>query len=411
MADSIDTPDFLDEVGVSGNLRRIVARTAAEFEATGDWVSFDVLAYESATGEGPYELSEIFRLPAAIGGAWSTEKVNLTGLGLMVAGTASDSCNLMTAMVKICVARKLRDRDEARIGRTILETEYNFDIEEIQRSLALIQLVRGISAGGRLGDDWELMIFRTAITDYLHVQSVDQLRDVLVSQAWERMRMHEQALAVAPAFAQEGIFQNVFAETEVRDPRPQIEPDDASAVFIVHGRDQEAKESLWEFLEGLGLHPLDWEEDLVAATGQGSPFIGQILEAAFARAQAVVVLMTPDDSVRLHPDLVLPGERAFEEEVHCQPRPNVLFEAGMAFGYNPTRTILVEVGTLRPVSDLGGRHTVRLGTEETLKALARRLESAGCQVDRSGGDWLNVERFTRLQARSRTADAKRPSTD
>lgn len=121
--------------------------------------------------------------------------------------------------------------------------------------------------------------------------------------------------------------------------------------------------------------------------------------------------MTPDDSVRLHPDLVLPGERAYEEEVHCQPRPNVLFEAGMAFGYNPTRTILVEVGTLRPVSDLGGRHTVRLGTEETLRALASRLESAGCQIDPSGGDWLNVERFSRLQARTRTAEVRGAPTD
>lgn len=244
MTDSETAPDFLDELGVSDNLRRIVERSAAEFEATGDWVSFDALAYEAATDQGPYELSEIFRLPAAIGGAWSTEKVNLTGLGLMVSGTAPESCYLMTALVKICVARKLRDRDGARIGKTILETEYNFDMEEGQRALALIQLVPGISSGGRLGDDWELTIFRTAITDYLHVNSVDQLHTVLVNQAQERMRIHQQALAVAPAFAEEGIFRNVFAESEDRDAPPLIEPDDASAVFIVHGRDREAKDSL-----------------------------------------------------------------------------------------------------------------------------------------------------------------------
>jgi predicted nucleotide-binding protein len=173
-------------------------------------------------------------------------------------------------------------------------------------------------------------------------------------------------------------------------------------VFVVHGRDTEAKEAVFGFLKDLGLHPLDWDEDLVALTGQGSPFVGQVLDAAFSHAQAVVVVMTPDDTVRLHPDLVGPGEQDFELRQQCQPRPNVLFEAGMAFGFCPTRTMLVEIGTLRPVSDLGGRHTIRLGTQETLKALARRLEVAGCPVDRSGTAWLDTSRFSQLAARSRS---------
>jgi len=115
------------------------------------------------------------------------------------------------------------------------------------------------------------------------------------------------------------------------------------------------------------------------------------------------VLMTPDDLVQLHPELILDGERDFESVRAGQPRPNVLFEAGMAFGQSPTRTILVEIGDLRPVSDLGGRHTVRIGTAETPRGLALRLQAAGCDVDLGSDAILNVERFSALSARSRKA--------
>jgi predicted nucleotide-binding protein len=245
------------------------------------------------------------------------------------------------------------------------------------------------------------MIHRSAL-DYLNVRNVPDLLSVLQTQAQESLRVRQQSLAVAPAFAPGGMFGEQLTWSATLPPRAAVpEPDDPTAVFVVHGRDDQAKAALWAFLSDLGLHPLDWEDDLVAQTGQGSPFIGQVLDAAFAHAQAVIVLMTPDDAVRLHKDLVRPGEQSFERRAACQPRPNVLFEAGMAFGYCPSRTILVEIGSLRPISDLGGRHTIRLGVEDTLRALARRLEVAGCPVNRSNDSWLNVQRFSDLQARAR----------
>jgi hypothetical protein len=178
-------------------------------------------------------------------------------------------------------------------------------------------------------------------------------------------------------FGGEGFDQAVPVDAE--------ESRDATAVFVVHGRDREAKEALWSFLKAIGLHPLDWEEDLVALTGQGTPYVGEILDAAFQRAQAVVVLITPDDRVMLHPDLVEVGEEEFEKQLTGQPRPNVLFEAGMAFGFNPTRTILVEIGRRRPVSDLGGRHTIRLGTADTSEALPGASRS---RAVRSTESWI-----------------------
>ena len=59
-----------------------------------------------------------------------------------------------------------------------------------------------------------------------------------------------------------------------------------------------ARDALFDFLRAVGLHPLEWSE-AVGATGSASPYIGEILDAAFSVAQAVVVLLTPDDEARL----------------------------------------------------------------------------------------------------------------
>jgi predicted nucleotide-binding protein len=111
----------------------------------------------------------------------------------------------------------------------------------------------------------------------------------------------------------------------------------------------------------------------VALTGKGAPYIGEILDAAFAAAQAIVVLMTPDEIAYLRTDYAN-GEDDPELTPSAQARPNVLFEAGMALGRCPDRTILVEFGKVRPFSDVGGRHALRLdGGAESRKNLAERL--------------------------------------
>lgn len=167
----------------------------------------------------------------------------------------------------------------------------------------------------------------------------------------------------------------------------KIVVDDPTKVMVVYGQDPQVARALFDWLRAIGLKPQEWEQ-LITASGEGSPFIGKVLEAAFAESQAVIVLFTPDEHTRLRGELS--GDQA---DWRLQSRPNVLFEAGMAFATNPSRTVLVVVGSQELPSDLAGRHYVQLRSAENLRDLARRLERAGCPVDLSGSDWLHIDRF------------------
>lgn len=175
--------------------------------------------------------------------------------------------------------------------------------------------------------------------------------------------------------------------------QPTSHEHDPRAVFVVHGRNDDLRRSMFEFLRSIDLRPMEWTR-AVELTGAASPYIGQVLDAAFDHAQAVVVLMTPDEVAYLQ-TRHSSGPHDTETTPSTQARPNVLFEAGMAMGRNPDRTVLVEIGHLRPFSDVAGRHTVRLTNAVTARqALANRLRTAGCPVDVTGTDWQSTGDFT-----------------
>ncbi|GAA1022438.1 hypothetical protein Aple_075620 [Acrocarpospora pleiomorpha] len=172
-------------------------------------------------------------------------------------------------------------------------------------------------------------------------------------------------------------------------------------VFVVYGRDETVRERMFEFMRALDLKPLEWEP-LVAASDSTAPFLGDVVQRAPAQAQAAVVLLTPDDLVHLHPDLHGKSEPIFETKPTCQPRPNVLIELGMVLMAYPQRTIIVEIGGLRPIADLAGRNVIRFdGSAISTGKLVERLKSAGCAVDDQGSDWRIPRRFADLDAYDR----------
>jgi len=159
---------------------------------------------------------------------------------------------------------------------------------------------------------------------------------------------------------------------------------DRKAVMVIYGHDEEANNAMFTWLRTIGLKPKEWGQ-LIQFTGNASPYIGQVLEEAFQHVQAVVALFTPDE--RVHPV-------GHSGPWRLQARPNVLIEAGMALVTHPTRTIIVVLGHQELPTDLAGRHYIQLNrTAGALNDIANRLEAAGCEIDKSGKDWLDPTHF------------------
>lgn len=190
--------------------------------------------------------------------------------------------------------------------------------------------------------------------------------------------------------------QNAGEEAPKADPVPGI----TRNVMVVYGRNQGIRDSMFSFLRALKLNPIEWIE-AVAATGNPSPYVGEILDAAFKMAQAVVVVLTPDEHVQLQRELCSSDEE-FSNEEGFQPRPNVLLEAGMALARAERRTLLVQVGDVRIPSDIHGRHLAKLDDSvEKRNGIAQRLRIAGCDPDTSRDDWYRAGTFQIAAKRKR----------
>ena len=153
---------------------------------------------------------------------------------------------------------------------------------------------------------------------------------------------------------------------------------------------------MFSFLRSIDLKPLEWEE-AVRLTGEASPFPQQVLDAAFMIAQAIIILITGDDIGKLRDEYINAKDKEYERNLTIQARQNVIFEAGLAFGRNPKRTILVELEKedTRPFSDIYGRLTVRLSNDAKLKKkLIDRLTTAGCHTNIDArNDWMSTGDF------------------
>lgn len=189
----------------------------------------------------------------------------------------------------------------------------------------------------------------------------------------------------------------LMASEKQTSQRPEVprkgERREMDTVFVVHGRNRKISKELFRLLRALHLKPLEWNS-LIEMTGKATPHISEILDTGFANAAAVVVLFTPDDVGRLREEFLADDDPEADRKLSGQARLNVVFEAGLAFGTHPERTVLVQVGSVRPFSDLAGRHVVKLGNSaRSRKELATKLRNAGCSVDESGTDWLEEGDF------------------
>ncbi|WP_420116543.1 TIR domain-containing protein [Micromonospora sp.] len=169
------------------------------------------------------------------------------------------------------------------------------------------------------------------------------------------------------------------AMTSAERPEAVQPPGERRRVFLVHGRNDRAKDAMVEFLRSLELSVIGWGEAKTEAdrTTELPPSTLQIVSAGLQMAHAVVVLFTPDDLVCLDPRV-----SAGETDLQGQPRPNVILEAGMVLGMAPKKAAFVRMGAQREISDIAGMHFHNLGDSlEQRRELVRLLrDSRGLAV-------------------------------
>jgi predicted nucleotide-binding protein len=167
-------------------------------------------------------------------------------------------------------------------------------------------------------------------------------------------------------------------------------PGDKRSIFIVSGRGSGAVEALEELLRAVDLRIIEWEH-AVEREGSPNPYIGNVVLIGLQMADAVLVVLTPDDLVLLRPDLLNSNDEQTERTLQGQARPNVFYEAGIADAYGQKRTIIVEIGPAKSFSDISGRSLVRYdGSSKQRQVLVERLRRAGLEPNTSGTAWLSA---------------------
>jgi len=154
-------------------------------------------------------------------------------------------------------------------------------------------------------------------------------------------------------------------------PPRSREAGDSKKVFVVHGRDESAREKVARFLEKLGLEPIILSEQANEGRTLIEKFETNALDVVYA-----VVILTPDDYGRG------PDEEQFPEHPN-RARQNVVLELGyfMAALGRSRVTPLVQEGTEHP-SDIHGLVYVPLDRDGAWRLLlGRELRAAGLDVD------------------------------
>ena len=163
-----------------------------------------------------------------------------------------------------------------------------------------------------------------------------------------------------------------YWEDEHQEPQPPLVrengPLDTKEVFIVHGRDDEAKETVARFLDRLGLSPVILHEQ----PNQGRTIIEKFEQ--HAHVGFALALLTPDDLGALQENKNILKPRA---------RQNVIFEFGYFIGrLGRERVCALTKGDIEIPSDYEGVIYIPLDDSEGWKMkLVKEFKNAGLDVD------------------------------
>lgn len=162
---------------------------------------------------------------------------------------------------------------------------------------------------------------------------------------------------------------------------------DPRRVMVIHGRCEKLRRSVFDMLSDMGLRPQTFPQ-LNMLHGTGSNFTFDVVMNAIDQVQAVVAILYGEERVEPIPELSLPAEAGL------QPRPNVIFEVGVALRLKRQQTILLQIGGIREWSDIAGIQRLMFDGDPSQRLdLFNRLGAIGCDIDRSKTDFLQPNRY------------------
>ena len=163
-----------------------------------------------------------------------------------------------------------------------------------------------------------------------------------------------------------------YWEDEHQEPKPpsvrENRPLDTKEVFIVHGRDDAAKETVARFLDRLGLSPAILHEQ----SNQGRTIIEKFEH--HAQVGFAIALLTPDDVGALQEDASNLKPRA---------RQNVIFEFGYFIGHLGRESVFaLTKGDIEIPSDYKGVIYIPMDDAKDWRLdLIQEFKNAGLNVD------------------------------
>ena len=139
-------------------------------------------------------------------------------------------------------------------------------------------------------------------------------------------------------------------------------------VFVVHGHDNETKETVARFLSTIGLQPIILHEQ----PNQGRTIIEKFED--YSDAAFAVILLTPDD---------IGGPRTTKDAQQSRARQNVVFEFGYFLGsLGRANVCALTRGQIELPSDYSGVLYLPLDPDGAWKfKLVKELKAAGLEVD------------------------------
>lgn len=168
-----------------------------------------------------------------------------------------------------------------------------------------------------------------------------------------------------------GVFEaniDIFKEKEPDMQNPVSKLNKSNRIFIVHGRNNELKETCARFLEKLNLIPVILHEQ----TNKGKTIIEKFEE--YSDVGFAIVLMTPDDAGYFADD---------KENSKFRARQNVVFELGYFIGKLGRMNVAAIVkGDIELPTDINGVVYIGVDNGDTWKLLlAKEIKASGFNID------------------------------